>query len=161
MRRVVAGIVLGCFLVFPQICNAKQIDLASLLEEMLDRRKIAEFPQPEFVCKQASSYNRRSKSPGNPDWFASGDFCQFYGSNEIEGCTEWIMLDVEGPGAVARWWQTQFRGIGTIRIYLDGASEPIFASTTAAILRYVLSVILRAICVIVGSIWKIVSTSCW
>jgi hypothetical protein len=127
MRRVVEGIVLGCFLVFPQVCNARQIDLASLLEEMLDRRKIAEFPQPEFVCKQASSYNRRSKSPDNPTWFASGDFCQFYGSNEIEGRTEWIMLDVEGPGAVTRWWQTQFRGTGTIRIYLDGASEPIFA----------------------------------
>jgi len=45
-------------------------DLKRLLEDMLDRSRIAEFPQPEFVCKQASSYNRRSITPGNPDWLA-------------------------------------------------------------------------------------------
>jgi len=106
--------------------GAGAIDLGSLLEDMLDRSQIAEFPRPEFVCKQAGSYNRLSKTPGNPDWFIGGDFCQFYGSNDVEGRKEWFMLDVEGPGVVTRWWLTQYRYEGTIRIYLDGAKEPIF-----------------------------------
>ena len=103
------------------------IDLGSLLEDMLDRTGIVEFPQPEFTCRQASSYNRRSKTPGNPDWFAGCDFDQFHGSVEIGGRKEWIMLDADGPGVVTRWWLTQFNNAGTIRIYLDGAAEPLVA----------------------------------
>lgn len=103
------------------------IHLGSLLEDMLDRTKIAEFPEPEFTCRQTSSFNRRSKTPGNPDWFAGGDFDQFYGSVDVSGRKEWIMLDVDGPGVVTRWWLTQFHDGGTIRIYLDGAAEPLVA----------------------------------
>jgi hypothetical protein len=116
------------------LCQAAQessrvINLRSLLEEMLDRSRIPEFPQPEFVCKQASSYNRRSVTPSNPDWFAGADFDQFYGCDQVEGRKEWIMLDVDGPGVLTRWWQTQYRGQGTIRIYLDRAKDPIFEGT--------------------------------
>jgi len=106
--------------------RAEAIDLRRLLEQMLNRARIAEFPEPEFVCRQASSYNRRSKTPGTADWFAGHDFDQFYGSIEREGRREWIMLDAEGPGVVVRWWLTQFRNAGTIRIYLDGTPEPLF-----------------------------------
>jgi hypothetical protein len=35
------------------------------------------------------------------------------------------MLDVEGPGAIVRWWITQYKFDGTIRVYLDGAKEPV------------------------------------
>lgn len=106
---------------------ADTIDLESLLQGMLDRTAIAEFPLPEFTCKQASSYNRRAKMPGHPDWFAGGDFDQFEGSIEVGERREWIMLDVDGPGVVTRWWLTQFRNAGTVRIYLDGATEPLVA----------------------------------
>ncbi len=129
MRKVTVAICFGLFFVFSPALNAGQIDLGTLLEAMLDRSEIAEFPEPEFVCKQASSYNRRSSTPGTPDWFAGGDFDQFYGCERVDGRDEWIMLDVKGPGAVTRWWQTQYRGAGTIRIYLDGAGQPIFAGT--------------------------------
>lgn len=129
MRNIVAGILLGLSLLPFQISQAGQIDLQSLLEQMLDRADIAEFPEPEFVCRQASSCNRRSKTPGTADWFAGADFDQFYGCDRRAGRDEWIMLDVDGPGAVTRWWQTQYRGAGTIRIYLDGAEAPIFAGT--------------------------------
>jgi|GEM_PF-4809283 len=56
---------------------ADEVDLGSLLSEMLDRTKIAEFPDPAFVCKQASSYNRKSVQPGQPAWYATGDYSQF------------------------------------------------------------------------------------
>ena len=48
---VAVGIVLGLSLVLPQASNADQIDLGSLLEDMLDRSRIAEFPEPAFACK--------------------------------------------------------------------------------------------------------------
>jgi len=67
MRKVIVAICLGLFFVSSEALNAEQIDLGTLLEEMLDRASIAEYPEPEFVCKQASSYNRRSKTPGTPD----------------------------------------------------------------------------------------------
>jgi hypothetical protein len=107
------------------VVSAEPIEFGRLLKQMLDRSRIAEFPEPEFVCRQASSYNRRSRTPGNADWFAGHDFDQFYGSIEVDGRREWVMLDADGPGAVTRWWLTQFHNAGTIRIYLDGASEPL------------------------------------
>jgi len=61
---VAASIALGLFSTFPQTSNAGQIDAGSLLEEMLDRSRIAEFPEPAFVCRQAGSYNRKSREPG-------------------------------------------------------------------------------------------------
>ena len=128
-RTVAAGIVLGLFSFLPQTSNADRIDLGSLLEQMIDRRLVAEFPEPAFVCKQASSYNRHSVTPDRPDWFTGGDFDQFYGCDLVEGRKEWIMLDVAGPGVVTRWWQTQYRCSGTIRVYLDRAGEPIFKGT--------------------------------
>ncbi|MCD6176111.1 MAG: hypothetical protein J7K65_10160, partial [Planctomycetes bacterium] len=48
-----------------------QINLSTLLDDMLDRSLIAEFPAVEFLCKQASSYDRASLTPGNPEWFAN------------------------------------------------------------------------------------------
>lgn len=114
-------------LIFETDSNA--VSLTTLLEEMLDRSVVAEYPQPEFVCKQASSYNRRSKTPGTGQWFSGGDFDQFYGCDSVEGRKEWIMLDADGPGVITRWWQTQYRGAGTIRIYLDRSPEPIFKGT--------------------------------
>jgi hypothetical protein len=126
---VAASIVLVAFSFPLQTSNAGQIDLAGLLEEIIDRSRIAEFPEPTFVCRQASSYNRHSVTPDRPDWFTGGDFDQFYGCDLVDGRKEWSMLNVAGPGVVTRWWQTQYRSAGTIRIYLDRAEKPIFQGT--------------------------------
>ena len=79
MQVVIAGIVLGFFAVLPQAGNANSIDLAGLLEDMLDRSKIAEFPETEFLCKQVSSYNRASTEPGKAGWYVNDDSSFFYG----------------------------------------------------------------------------------
>ena len=50
----------------------------------------------------------------------------FYGYEEIDGRREWIMMDVSGPGVIVRWWITQYKFKGTIRVYLDSAKEPVF-----------------------------------
>ncbi len=106
------------------------IDLERLLGDMLGRSRIAELPEPGFVCRQASSYDRRAREPGNADWFANSDSSHFVGCDEVDGRKEWILMDVDGPGAVVRWWTTQYRYTGTLRIYLDGSTEPVLVGKT-------------------------------
>lgn len=122
MKKIV---LLSSFFLACPVLGANEIGLRSLLEEMVDRSRIAEFPQPEYVCMQASSYDRRMKTPGNADWFANEDWSNFLRVEQNDGRREWIMMDVAGPGAIVRWWITGFKFNGTIRVYLDGSSEPV------------------------------------
>ncbi|HSO86294.1 MAG TPA: hypothetical protein VLQ91_07075, partial [Draconibacterium sp.] len=57
---------------FPTEQN-KEINLTTLLNEMVDRDLITRFPQNGYQCLQASSYNRESVSPDKPGWFADSD----------------------------------------------------------------------------------------
>ena len=96
----------------------------SLLDEMTDRAALARLPEPAYTCAQASSYDQHSVAEGEDGWFANNDRSYFVGPETINGREEWIMMDVEGPGAIVRWWVTSGQYLGTIRIYLDGADEP-------------------------------------
>ena len=129
MQKINTVVVLCLILGFTEIAAAQQIDLGILLEQMIDRARIAEFPNPEFLCKQCSSYNRESVAPDKPGWFANADSSYFSGCEDIDDRREWIMMDVDGPGAVVRWWLTQQKFEGTIRIYLDNSDEPVYAAT--------------------------------
>jgi len=129
MRTVILAIACELLLVYSQVSSAQQVNFGTLLEDMIDRTQIAEFPNPEFLCKQCSSYNRETVALGQPGWFANADSSFFYGHEDVGGRREWIMMDVDGPGAVVRWWLTQQKFEGTIRIYLDGSHEPVYAAT--------------------------------
>jgi len=108
---------------------AGPVTFGSLLEEMVDRDRIARFPDPEYTCRQFSSYDRKMVSPDDPaGWFANGDFSQFLGVEEHGGRKEWIMMDAEGPGCIVRIWCTGPNIRGTIRIYLDGQDSPVIAA---------------------------------
>lgn len=100
---------------------AGQITTRALLNEMTDLRPLAEYPEPEFTCRQFSSYDRASKSP-EEDWFANADRGQFLRTEEIEGRTEYVMMDADGPGAVVRIWSAN--PMGTLRFYFDHEAEP-------------------------------------
>ena len=128
MRKVILIALFGLIQLYSQASSVQQIDLGTLLKDMTDRTKVAEFPNPEFLCKQCSSYNRESVAPDKPGWFANADSSFFYGYEDVDGRREWIMMDVDGPGAVVRWWLTQQKFEGTIRIYLDGSDEPVYAA---------------------------------
>lgn len=102
-----------------------EITLESLLREMVNRDAIAQWPQPEWTCKQASSYDRKTIGPDQPGWFANNDHTQYIRAEVTEGRTEQVMLDVDGPGALVRFWLTTAdKKAGTIRIYLDGQTQP-------------------------------------
>ena len=103
--------------------QAANVTLSSLLDEMLDRNAITQFPDPNYTCKQASSYDRASKSP-TERWFANADTAQFVREETNGGRKEWVLMDEKGPGAIVRWWITAPHYRTNFRIYIDGKTEP-------------------------------------
>ena len=107
------------------------VTMRYLLKEMIDRDSIARFPMKNFRLKQASSYNRASKTPDDPKgWFNNVDRKgQVVRIDEVDGKKEWVLMDHQGPGAIVRtWmpWHNQKKGGSklTMRIFLDGAETP-------------------------------------
>lgn len=112
---------------------APPITAQSLLAEMVDRSVAARWPDPPYVCSQFSSYDRRSRSPDDPEgWFANDDHGQYLRTMEAGGRTEYVMADAQGPGAIVRIWSPNPKG--TIRIYLDGAATPTLEAPMADLL---------------------------
>lgn len=112
------------------------VSIESLLREMVDRDNVARYPKTDFRLKQASSYNRASKTPDDPDgWFnnfdrsTSDEHLNFVRTEVNNGRKEWVVMEEEGAGVITRFWvpwRNQLKP-GTdvvIRYYLDGASEP-------------------------------------
>ena len=104
--------------------HAQAVSLSSLLDEMVDRDAVTRFPEPAYVCKQASSYDRRSVAPDQEHWFGNWDASQFVREEMNGDRKEWVLMDEQGPGAIVRWWITAPHYKVTFRIYLDGAEEP-------------------------------------
>lgn len=148
MRRFIrfsSSILVGLLVAGTVLTNAAErepVTIESLLREMVDRDSVAKYPEHDFRLKQDSSYNRESKTPEPPKmkptgWFANRDFNtgpkqtgRFIRTEERNGQTEWVIMEDEGPGAIVRsWmpWRNQKSGETNVilRIYVDGASEPV------------------------------------
>ncbi|BDD10166.1 hypothetical protein FUAX_25980 [Fulvitalea axinellae] len=126
-----AGALLMALMIFTACTEApKRVTFESLLHEMVDRDAIASFPEKEYRCLQASSYNRESVSPDKPGWFADSDGIGFIRTEENDGRKEWVLMEDDGPGAITKIWAVCFYyGLknttgANIRIYLDGAEKP-------------------------------------
>lgn len=100
---------------------AQEITVRSLLAEMADLGRLTVMAQPVYATKQASSYDRASKSP-TEEWFANRDFGQFLRVERRPGRNEYVMADLRGPGAVVRIWSANPQG--TLRFYFDGKALP-------------------------------------
>ena len=125
MRFVIVLIV--TVVVFPTVGwagPANSVSFKSLLDEMLNRDLLARSPDPCYTCRQASSYERTSVSPNQSGWYANHDWSHFIRSERNQGRIEWVMLDVEGPGAIVRIWAGGVVKQGVIRFYLDGSKTP-------------------------------------
>lgn len=124
------------------VSQAESITTGALAREMVDMHRLARFPTPAFKTVQFSSYDHRSAVFGGPDWFANADgfgqeplpnFEQVLREPDDEGVGEYLICDVQGPGAIVRTWTAAIAG--TIRLYLDGAAEPIFDGSAHDFLR--------------------------
>lgn len=109
-----------------------KVTFQSLLEEMVSRESIAKLPIPKFKNLQASSYDRRTVSY-DQGWHANGDRSYFVNVEKKDnGRHEHVMLEADGPGAIVRFWSVtsnvDLLG-GTLRIYIDGDSNPTFSGT--------------------------------
>jgi hypothetical protein len=113
--------------------RAETITFASLLGEMVDRDVLARRPDPAYTCRQFSSYDRKARGP-DEEWFANRDVNQYLRTEINEGRQEWVMMDTPGPGAVVRIWSANPPEDGTLRVYLDGSSEPVIAASMTEML---------------------------
>jgi len=123
---------------FPLIFAGKEsekniITTGSLFEEMIDMKNLAYFPDPAYRTIQYSSYDRRSTIPGGPEWFANSDgfggepvpnFEKVLKEPDADGIGEYLITDVEGPGAIVRLWTAAIAG--KIRMYIDDSDMPIY-----------------------------------
>ncbi|MCG1035808.1 glycoside hydrolase family 172 protein [Polaribacter sargassicola] len=119
-------------------CNNKDktITIKSLLNEMVDREKLAQFPESNFRLKQQSSYNRASVSPKDTvGWFENHDFNSnekdhnFIRIEEKNGQKEWVLMDHKGAGTIVRTWMPfknpkNSNTNSIIKFYLDGSETP-------------------------------------
>ena len=101
---------------------ADKVTLRSLLAEMTDPDANTYLPSPRYTARLWSSHDRRTTTPDADGWFANNDHGKFIRSETVGDCTEDVMLDAEGPGAITRFWITVSgkAGEGKIRVYVDG-----------------------------------------
>ena len=94
---------------------------------MTDKTALTYFPEKNYALKQFSSYDRKSVSPNDKNWWANADYTQFIREEENNGRREFVIFEAEGPGAIMRWWMT-FAGegasAGKVRIYIDRNETP-------------------------------------
>ncbi len=117
----------GLIMILCLSCNKSSvITMETLLQEMTDREQLAQFPEPEYTCRQFSSYDRNAVQPGDYTWFANRDNNYFLRTEYNHGRREYVLFDAEGPGAVVRFWSTfsRYDKKGFMRFYFDGESEP-------------------------------------
>jgi hypothetical protein len=113
--------------------TAAEISMRSLLDDMTNLTAMAEFPNPPYITKQFSSYDRASTTPANPDtWFANNDCGNYLRIEDRDGRKEHVMADMQGPGAIVRIWSPNPGG--TLRIYLDGQEKPALEAPMADLL---------------------------
>lgn len=130
MKALTTRIILICLLAgaLYQCTQApKTITFSSLIEDMTNPRLLSEYPEPGFICKQFSSYDRRTIAPDQDGWFANADASWFIREETNDGRREFVMMDAAGPGAVVRFWMTfgnEQAYTGTLRIYIDGNAKP-------------------------------------
>ena len=112
---------------------AGAINTGSLIDEMVDLQHLAEFPAPYYKTVQYSSYDRSSTVPEGEGWFGNADG---FGNEHIPNFQEvlreatedqpgeYLMCDVEGPGAIVRLWTALLTG--ELRVYLDDMDTPLY-----------------------------------
>jgi len=122
-------------------CAMNPVHTGQLLREMTDLKRLAEFPAPAYKTVQYSSYDRASRLPGGPGWFAN---CDGFGGEETpnfeavltepgaDGIGEYLICDVRGPGAIVRTWTAGMEG--EIQLFLDDMATPLYAGPAAGFL---------------------------
>jgi len=107
-----------------QLSAGETLTYVDLVKRLTDLERLAVLPDPGERCAQWSSYDRASKFDVAAGkylaWDANGDGDGFI---RKEG-NQIVMAEMESPGCIWRIWSAAPKD-GHVRIYLDGASEPV------------------------------------
>lgn len=112
------------------------VSLGSLLREMGSMDETTRWPEPAYVCRQTSSYDRRAVTPGTPEWFSNNDGFGFIRRDTLQGRPVKILFDAEGPGAITRIWLTTTNPAGTLRFYIDDLEEAAWIVPTYDLMQF-------------------------
>lgn len=113
--------------------DREPITTGTLFADMIDLAGLMEYPELGYRTIQFSSYDHRSRLPGGPEWFLNSDgfgrepipnFAAVLKEPGDDGVGEYLVCDVKGPGAVVRLWTAAING--TIKMYLDNQTEPLY-----------------------------------
>ncbi len=103
---------------------AQKLTYVDLIDRLTDLEYPATLPAPGEQCAQWSSWDRKSKYDEATGryvrWDANGDGDGFI---RREG-EQFVFAEMEGPGCIWRIWSAKPEQ-GHVRIYLDGAQEPV------------------------------------
>lgn len=103
-------------------CDSKEkMTIETLLDEMVSFEAPTKFPI--YTCRQISSYDRLSVSPGSDGWFANNDGYGVIRTDTVDGRFENVLFEDEGPGVITRIWITALNKSGTMRFYFDGKKD--------------------------------------
>jgi hypothetical protein len=111
----------------------QRITTGRLLNEMVDLERLTRLPEEGYKTIQYSSYDRRSTKPTDSSWFANEDgfgnepipgFEKVLKQPDADGIGEYLICDIQKPGAVLRLWTAGISG--KIRIFLDNINSPVY-----------------------------------
>jgi len=109
------------------------ITTGTLFDAISDLGALARLDEPAYRTVQFSSYDRRSTHPDAPGWYSNADgfghepvpgFAAVLREPDEEGVGLYLICDEAGPGAIVRGWSAAMGG--TLRVYLDAHSTPVY-----------------------------------
>ncbi len=129
MKRVL--LICACWIglavsALPAGSDGPAISMGTMLSEMGDLARLAQWPEPAYRTVQFSSYDRRSTSSEAPSWFSNSDG---FGREPIPGFLKvlrepgdgrdglYLVAEVAGPGAIVRGWSAGMGGV--LRVVVD------------------------------------------
>ncbi|MGD8451877.1 MAG: DUF2961 domain-containing protein [Phycisphaerae bacterium] len=126
-------------LLIPAGCATRNpIHTGQLLGEMTDMQRLTELPDPAYRTVQFSSFDRASNQPGGPGWFGNSDgfggedtpgFEAVVEPPNADGVGQYLICDVQGPGAIVRTWTAAIEG--SIQLFLDDMHKPVYDGPAA------------------------------
>jgi len=114
-------------LIFLSNYGQETITTATLLREMIDLERLANQSSNNYRTLQFTSYDRRSLQPDKPFWFANSDgfggepipgFEKILKEPDEDGIGEYLICDVNGPGAIVKLWTARISG--KVKLLIDG-----------------------------------------
>jgi hypothetical protein len=111
-------------------------DILSFVKQMVNLDNLAEFPGSNVNSGISDSKDPRAWGPYATCFYCNVDGGNFLGDITVGTRTEHIMLNVQGPGVITRFWigGPAFTGYN-IRFYFDGSSTPSIVSDLNALMQ--------------------------